>query len=113
VLFNNFNTGNFGTWVNVADITELYFNDQHGGVEQLIVSDVWGYVLTAGITVPGYSSPSLYLGAGTIILGWNDSYTGDNDHDDMIIAIRPVPEPGLLLLLGSSLFTLAAFRKFI
>lgn len=110
VLFNNYNTSNYGTWINVTDVTQLFFNDQHGFTQQLVLSDVNMYTLTQAITVP---TSGLYLGAGTIIFGWNDGWDGDTDHDDMFIALRAVPEPGLLLLLGSSLLGLAAFKRYI
>ncbi len=121
VLFNNYDPAGagssfaFGTWVNIPDITALFFNDNHGFTQSLVNSNVNMYTLTSAITVP---TSGLALEAGTIIIGWNDS-ANDCDHDDMILALRPggsnetVPEPGLLLLLGSSLIGLATLKRII
>lgn len=58
------------------------------------------------------SDPDFYLEKGTIIVGFNDNYDGgDNDFDDIIVAMKPVPEPGTIFLLGVGLVSLAGIRR--
>jgi hypothetical protein len=55
------------------------------------------------------------LPQGTIIAGWSDNADGDaymdGDFDDLIIAIKPVPEPGTILLLGLGLMGVAGLGR--
>lgn len=55
------------------------------------------------------------LSEGTIIAGWSDNADGDaymdGDFDDLIIAIKPVPEPGTILLLGLGLMGVAGLGR--
>lgn len=56
------------------------------------------------------------LSAGTIIAGWNDNRPRtdkfiDSDFDDLIIAVKPVPEPGTILLLGLGLMGMAGVQR--
>lgn len=54
----------------------------------------------------------MVLGEGTIIVGFNDNLDGgDNDFDDIVVAMKPVPEPGTILLLGAGLMGLAGLRR--
>jgi len=105
----------FGQWIEIYNIANLFFTDSSGAVAQLISADILSFIVTSAISVPGYST--LTFNPGTIIVGWNDSWN-DSDHDDLIIALTPtggtyetVPEPGLLILFGSSLLGLALIRK--
>jgi hypothetical protein len=55
------------------------------------------------------------LHEGTIIVGWSDNADGesniDSDFDDLIIAIKPVPEPGSIFLLGVGLMGMAGLCR--
>lgn len=54
----------------------------------------------------------MILGKGTMIVGFNDNFSGgDSDFDDIIVAMKPVPEPGTILLLGAGLMGLAGLRR--
>ena len=46
-----------------------------------------------------------------IFVGFNDAWTGDSDYNDMVLAIKAVPIPGAVWLLGSGILGLVALRR--
>ncbi|EFI35277.1 protein of unknown function DUF1555 [Desulfonatronospira thiodismutans ASO3-1] len=46
-----------------------------------------------------------------IFVGFNDAWTGDNDYNDMVLAVKAVPIPGAVWLLGSGILGLVALRR--
>ena len=115
---------NWGAWQTVDFNTQnLYFEDTDGGYN--IGLDPYTYSTTATNTFKIYQlssdsmvlnyltyHPTVKLKKGDFIIGFNDNAAGgDGDFDDIIIALRPVPEPGTILLFGTGLAGLAAVGR--
>jgi hypothetical protein len=59
-----------------------------------------------------YDDLGQWFAAGTYILGLDDGGSGpDDNHDDFIMAFKPVPVPAAVWLLGSGLVGLAGLRR--
>jgi len=69
----------------------------------------------AGYESLGSSFAVSWIDADSLLIGFNDRYTGDNDYDDLVIqadfAEVPEPMPAMLLGLGLMGIGLARLRK--
>lgn len=117
-LFYNKNTqSDFGV-TKTADMGSAYFYEANTrtstGVNALHTSpysDIKILELTSAWTLGN----GKILGIGTLLLGLNDSSTGDKDYDDFILAASksaaPTPVPGAVWLLGSGLLGIMGFKR--
>lgn len=115
-LFIN-NSGPYGQFFTVDDITEAYFkrtDDTSPG--PWVIGDGSSDSFEMYRLNADWSPPELgvTLKAGTIILGLDDGGGGaDDNHDDIILALTKVqvPIPGAIWMLASGLVGLVALRR--
>lgn len=130
-MTKTFTTQDYSNWGEWEDVDfgageNLRFRDQNDGTNVLLDpfdSTKWAgnflklYRLEEESAALTWIADDYTLAAGTLIVGWNDNHPKkdgmvDGDFDDMIVAMKPVPEPGTILLLGFGLASLGiAGRK--
>lgn len=90
-------------YVGAAGALDFGFRDNHGGLVHN----------TAGASMSLLSNPSFVVlgrrlplsGATSYLLGFNDSYRGDADFDDLVVrvSVAPIPEPSTYALMLAGL----------
>lgn len=110
----------FGTF-KTASLAESSFIDTSKNPDALYKLNsehIRTYTLTSAWT-PSDKKNSKYPDSfsfeiGSLLLAFNDSWTGDQDFDDFILIARPTsptPIPGAIWLLGSGLLGMAGLRR--
>lgn len=112
-------TANFGTFDTVNfNSSNLVFTDTnptHTGDQHLL--DIYEgapfqlYRLLTDSQDLAYISSGYKLSAGTLIVGFEDVGGSDLDYDDMMVAMKPVPEPTTVLMIGAGLLGLLGLRR--
>jgi hypothetical protein len=106
----DFSAGNlYYTDTNDSDPTDLALN---GYITPVNLDNSYFRVFEIGAGGANLDYLSLYLKPGTIIVGFNDNgQDQDKDWDDLIVAMTPIPEPSLLLLIGSGIACYVAVKR--
>lgn len=109
--FDTKDYSNWGQWNEINfDTSNLFFEDSNGAfnvkLDPFTSTSINGfkvYQLTDNSNLLNYlpNNRTFNLKAGDYIIGFNDNQLfPDADYDDIIIAMRPVPEPATMLLVG-------------
>jgi hypothetical protein len=121
LTFTTNDFSNWGIWKTVNfSATNLYFEDSDGpynvALDPFLTTSDPGfkiYQLTENSNLLSYLSNIIQLKAGDYIIGYNDNCAkfSDSDYDDIIIAMRPVPEPATMFLIGTGVVGLIGMRR--
>ena len=116
--FSTADITNFGDMKLVNfDAEGLFFKDTSDGAPINEALDAFNgslffkvFELTADSNLLTYLNHQVVLSAGTIIVGFGDGYL-DNDFDDLILALKPVPVPAALFLFAPALLGFLGLRR--
>ena len=105
-LFDDINIGDSYTVTTPAGLDFAFGSVGHPGTA------VNGFN-QAGYEANGPSFAVNWIDADSLFIGYNDSYTGDHDYDDMVVRADfvAVPEPMPAMLLGIGLMGIGAARR--
>lgn len=121
VKFTTANTSNFGIWeaIDFAD-ENVFVSDATDGSPVDAALDPFNYLvngnffrvfeLTADSNLLTFLANQIVLEKGTILVGFGDGL-GDNDYDDLILALKPVPVPAALFLFAPALLGFLGLRR--
>jgi hypothetical protein len=123
IRYSPSNYSNWGSW-SLVDFNSgnIYITDKKDGptdypVNPLTVSDSAFFRL---FQLTADSKPLTYLDddpiftAGTYILAWNDNLSSQNndaDYDDLVLAMKSVPEPTSMFLFGTGLLGIGGYFR--